>query len=344
MLVRFQLALPEVSMKKPVQNRYRIRPAILFSGLIILVLSLVSILVYLLNLPEPEVVEPDLTPPEISLNGDAVYTITVGTDFSVPEPTATDNGEEVEVVTTGSIDTSKVGNYILTYEATDASGNIAIATREVYVVQKNSGIVYLTFDDGPSEHTYRLLDVLKKYNVKATFFVTGSGDDAAILRAYQEGHTIALHSFTHSYSYIYQNTDIFFSDLYRIQERVKNITGQTVTLMRFPGGSSNTVSHKYDGGAKIMSQLVNEVKNRGFTYFDWNISSGDAGETTSTAVVARNVTSRLIKDGKSVVLQHDNKGFSVDAVESIIQYGLSEGYTFKGLDANAYQAHHRVSN
>ena len=204
-------------------------------------------------------------------------------------------------------------------------------------------VVYLTFDDGPGPYTAKLLDILKKYNVKATFFVTGRGDDALIKREYDEGHTIALHTFTHDYAYVYSSISNFFTDLYEVQNRVKNITGETSMLIRFPGGSSNTVSASYDGGTHIMSQLVNEVTARGFTYFDWNVSSGDGGAPLSPDDVYDNVTNAL-KPEYSVVLQHDVKEYSVDAVERIINYGLSSGYTFSRLDSSSFTAHHGVTN
>lgn len=213
-----------------------------------------------------------------------------------------------------------------------------------YVPPKSSGTIYLTFDDGPGAHTARLLDILKKYNVKATFFVTGTGDDALIAREYNEGHAIGLHTFSHNYAYVYSSVDNFFADLYKVQTRVKNITGYTSFLMRFPGGSSNTVSARYDGKTRIMTKLMREVGKRGFTYFDWNITSGDAGGTTDSATVYNNVIQRVKEGGSSVVLQHDIKGFSIDAVENIIKWGLKNGYTFKKLDANSPTAHHGVNN
>ena len=174
--------------------------------------------------------------------------------------------------------------------------------------------------------------------------MTGRGDDELIAREYNEGHAIGLHTFSHDYAYIYSGVDEFFDDLYRVQERVRNITGENSFLMRFPGGSSNTVSMRYDGNTHIMSQLVGEVGARGFTYFDWNISSGDAGGALTTDEVRDNVIERLVEYGDSVVLQHDIKDFSVAAVEGIIQYGLTNGYEFKKLDADSFTAHHGVNN
>ena len=297
------------------------------------------------DLPASFCATSDKTAPEITINGDIYTTILVGTDeYKELGATVIDDCDEVELEITGTVDAKTVGVYTVTYTSEDNSGNLATATRTINVIPENHGTVYLTFDDGPGDYTAELLDVLKKYNVKATFFVTGRGSDEMILREYQEGHTIGLHTSSHDYSYIYQNMDTFFEDLSSVQERVKNITGYTSYLMRFPGGSSNTVSRRYDGGAHIMSQLVGEVESRGFTYFDWNISSGDAASGCSPVYVFENVAFGLKEYGDSVVLQHDIKGFSVAAVEQIIQYGLSNGYKFAALDASSFTAHHGVNN
>ena len=297
------------------------------------------------NMPASFCATMDDVAPEITLNGDANDVIIVNKDsYEELGAKVVDDCDEVELKIDGKVDTTAVGSYTITYSSEDNSGNIATATRTISVASEYRGMVYLTFDDGPGAYTAELLDVLKKYNVKATFFVTGRGDDALILREYQEGHTVGLHTFTHDYSYIYQNVDTFFEDLYRVQERVKNITGYTSYIMRFPGGSSNTVSARYDGGTRIMSKLVAEVESRGFTYFDWNISSGDASSTTSADGVFENVAYALKEGGSSVILQHDIKYFSVAAVERIIEYGLANGYKFAALDASSFTAHHGVNN
>ena len=207
----------------------------------------------------------------------------------------------------------------------------------------SAGTIYLTFDDGPGEHTDRLLDILKKYNVKATFFVTGRGDDATILREYNEGHTVALHTFSHDYTYVYSSVENYFADLERVAARVKSITGVDAKIIRFPGGASNTVSAKYDGGIRIMSILTSEVLNRGYVYFDWNVSSNDAGGANTADAVYVNTVTHL-KDGANVVLQHDIKSYSVDAVERIITYGLENGYDFKALTVDSPAVRHGVNN
>ncbi len=258
------------------------------------------------------------------------------------------------IKTSKTVDTTKKGEYKITYTVSDSAGNTKSVIRKVIVYEKmTTGVtptgrtIYLTFDDGPSAHTAKLLDVLKKYDVKATFFVTNQaithGHDDLILRAYNEGHTIGLHTYTHNYN-IYTNIDTYFNDLYAIQQKVQQITGYTSTIIRFPGGSSNTVSRKYDGGAKIMSVLSKEVEARGFRYWDWNISSGDAGETRSTAQIVKNVTKSLGNGSTYVVLQHDIKDFSVNAVEEIIQNALARGYSFKPLTMDSPTVHHGINN
>lgn len=285
----------------------------------------------------------DTEPPTIVLNGAETITIKMGAEYEELGATAEDNGEPVEVAIEGAVDTGAEGIYNILYIATDAAGNEATVGRTVRVVESR-GTIYLTFDDGPSEFTAGLLDMLAKYDVKATFFVTCRGDDAMILREYNEGHAVALHTCSHNYASIYTGTEAFWADMTAVQDRVERITGFKSFLMRFPGGSSNTVSRRYDGGRRVMSTLVNEAAARGFTYFDWNVDSKDAGGAKSADEVFANVTSALKVGGNSVVLQHDVKDFSVAAVERIIQYGLENKFFFEKLDANSFSAHHGVNN
>ncbi len=285
----------------------------------------------------------DTDAPVLTLVGDNSINLTLGAEFVDPGVEVADYCD-VEQKVDGEVNSAATGEYKITYTATDERGNIASVERVISVHPEYRGTIYLTFDDGPGVYTSALLDILKKYNVKATFFVTGVGDDDLILREYQEGHTVGLHTWSHDYAYIYQNLDTYFADLARIQERVKNITGEESHIIRFPGGSSNTVSARYDGGTRIMSALANEVEKRGYTYFDWNISSGDAGGANSSDAVYYNVVERLVDGGSSVILQHDIKGFSVDAVEGIIKYGLDHGFVFERLTKDSFTAHHGINN
>ena len=212
------------------------------------------------------------------------------------------------------------------------------------ILKKEKSVIYLTFDDGPGQYTSQLLDILDKYNVKVTFFVTNTHPDYQNLIAQeaQRGHTVAIHSASHDYGRIYKSVDAYFDDLDEMNSIIKSQTGSDAAIIRFPGGSSNAVSKKYCTG--IMTQLVNDVTARGFLYCDWNVSSGDAGGTTDTSTVVQNVISGVQKHNVSVVLQHDIKGFSVNAVEQIIQWGLSEGYTFLPLTTSSPMVHHGINN
>ena len=203
-------------------------------------------------------------------------------------------------------------------------------------------IVYLTFDDGPGKYTSQLLDVLDKYNVKATFFVVNTRYTDLITREAEEGHTVAVHTYTHDYSKVYASEEAYFEDLDAMNEVIKEKTGSYSKLIRFPGGSSNSVSKNYSDG--IMTRLTAEVIERGYQYFDWNVSAGDAGGAKTADEVFNNVTAGIKKYKKSVVLQHDIKGFSVEAVERIIIWGLENGYTFMPLTIDSYAAHHRLNN
>ncbi len=285
----------------------------------------------------------DHEPPVVTLIDGSPIRIAVGSKWTDPGVDAYDIFSDISTKTEGEVDLNTVGEYPIKYTVSDEAGNVSELTRSVSVIQP-TGTIYLTFDDGPSDHTGRLLDVLKKYNVKATFFVTGRGDDSYFKREYDEGHTVALHTNSHNYAYVYSNIDNYFYDLQIISDRVKAQTGEEPKLIRFPGGSSNLISTRYDGRTRIMSKLVNEVTARGYAYFDWNVDSNDAGGASTAEEVYSNVTSRLIIGGDSVVLQHDIKGFSVDAVESIIQYGLEHNYIFKRLEKDSFGAHHGVNN
>ena len=286
--------------------------------------------------------------PTLKLNGDTTIYLLKGENYKEPGFSASDNclGNITDrVKISNNVDSDKVGKYTITYTVSDDLNNTTKATRTVYVYEKNPDIpigdkvIYLTFDDGPSKYTEELLDVLKKYNVKATFFVTSNGSDKIIKRAYEEGHSIGLHTYTHKYSEVYKSVDAYFNDLNKISERVERITGEKSMLIRFPGGSSNTVS---DFNPGIMTTLAKEVEVRGYKYFDWNVGSSDTA-TNNSATIANNVINRL-KKGSNIVLQHDTKYASVKAVSEIIEYGLANGYVFAALDITSPSAHHTIAN
>ena len=301
------------------------------------------------------VIEYGISEPMIRLvDGD---TIEVGASFSFTDPgyEATDkSGNDLTsyVQVTGEVIPYKVGSYTLNYYIMNEEGETATVQRTVNIVPQpapetvipTEKTIYLTFDDGPGPYTDRLLDILARYGVKATFFVTGLDPDYAdcIGRAYREGHAIGVHSYTHDYGQIYANEQAFFNDFLQTQELVYEQTGAYTKLFRFPGGSSNTVSRNYNYG--IMSRLAQYMTDMGYVYFDWNVSSGDAGGTTSTYQVVNNVADGCSEHVVNVILQHDIKSFSVDAVGNIINWGRNHGYTFKTLDESSFAAHHGIAN
>ena len=250
-----------------------------------------------------------------------------------------------KVVKKGSVNTNKIGTYEIEYFVIDSSNNKTSVKRKVKVVDKSNKVIYLTFDDGPSiENTPDILDLLKKYNIKATFFIINhnSNTDYLLKREYNEGHSIGYHSYSHNYSLIYKSDNDFYNDLNKIKNKVKNILKIESNLIRFPGGSSNTVSLNYNDG--IMSRLTKSVMENGYIYFDWNVSSNDTSLKDSNKI-CKSVTNNLIYN-ENVVLMHDSsdKIYNKEALKCIIEYGLDNGYTFSKLDKNSNTAHHRVNN
>ncbi len=299
----------------------------------------------------------DPEPPELTLKAQASMSIEAGEGYSEPGWTAVDNvggdiSDRVEV--SGWVNAAVPGEYVLTYTVEDGYHNQASAVRRVTVRERPKPVepapddpvpsdknIYLTFDDGPGRYTRELLDVLDKYNVKVTFFVVKTGYTDLIAKEAAAGHSVGIHSATHDYQKIYANEEAYFRDLEAMDAVIYEKTGQHTKLLRFPGGSSNRVSGFNPG---IMTRLTQAVQERGYQYFDWNVLSGDAGETTDTDVVYQNVIDGVTGRKNSIVLMHDIKGYSVAAVERIIRWGLENGYTFLPLTPDSPTAHHRINN
>ena len=179
--------------------------------------------------------------------------------------------------------------------------------------------VYLTFDDGPSGNTDRILDILADYDVKATFFVVGKEEEqyqALYKRIVEEGHTLAMHSYSHKYNEIYQSVESYSADLSKLQEFLYDTTGVWCRYCRFPGGSSNTVS-RVD-----MHELIAYLDDQDMSYFDWNISSGDASSSyLSASDIVRNCTANLKEYDEAIILMHDasDKNSTVEALPKLIE-------------------------
>ena len=259
--------------------------------------------------------------------------------------------------------TAREKNGKVYYTVKDSSGNAGHAERKVVYAPKESEkpkavegptgagdekTIYLTYDDGPGPYTDQVLEILAKYNVKATFFTTSVNSDYRdrIAKEAAAGHTVAIHTYSHDYAKIYANTAAYWADFDRQNAVLKELTGHGSTLFRFPGGSSNLVSKKYTPG--IMTTLAEQAEEKGLTYFDWNVSSGDGGNPLPTDTVFNNVITQVTKNTAnghpSVVLQHDTKLYSVNAIGRIIEWGQANGYHFEPLSNWSYNAHHHVQN
>ena len=293
--------------------------------------------------------------PVLTLTGDANMTLIAGTQFKEPGYTATDNCDgdlTAKVTVEGKVDIYTPGTYTLTYQVSDTYGNTTTVTRTVLVkiitqsdvVDPGDKIIYLTFDDGPCSYTAGLLDVLAKYNVKATFFVTNQSASylSVMKRIVNEGHSIGVHTATHEYSDIYSSKENFFADFNKMRQLIYDYTGVWTNLSRFPGGSANSTSMNYCPG--IMTELAKDLTDMGYVYFDWNVSSNDTGSNKTADAVFEAVIAGIQKRNVSCVLQHDIKPQSVQAVERIIQWGLANGYTFLALDSTSPTFHHTIRN
>lgn len=209
--------------------------------------------------------------------------------------------------------------------------------------QDDEKVVYLTFDDGPSANTQRVLDILDQYDAKATFFITAQQPDyfPMIKKVYDEGHTIGLHSYTHEYDQVYASVDAYFDDLEKIGEVAKEQLGFVPCFIRFPGGASNSISKKYSAG--IMTQLTQQVLDKGYQYYDWNVSSGDGGTVTADQIIAQSETDEYTK---VMLLFHDTeaKESTIQALPTVMEYYKNLGYSFKAIDRESLVVHHSVNN
>ena len=196
---------------------------------------------------------------------------------------------------------------------------------------------YLTFDDGTSANTITILDTLKAENIKATFFLNGNYNKDIVKRIIDEGHAIGNHTQSHSYKDIYKSTDAFLNDFNTLENSLMNDFGVKPLIMRFPGGSNNTVSHKY-GGKGIMTELKQIMTNKGYVFFDWNVTSGDADSTPATKEqIISNVISRSKTVNNAIILMHDSgaKTETAKAVPEIIKQLRELGFSFGVLTTDS---------
>lgn len=253
-----------------------------------------------------------------------------GSNILVIDAKDSENDDNTEVKNNESLKKENIK------ESSEVSSNTGILPDE------NVPKVYLTFDDGPSDNTDRILDILAENDVKATFFTVGHTDDASAShykRILREGHTLAMHSYSHKYSKVYESESAFKKDYTKISKLLRKYIGSKPLYYRFPGGSSNSVS-------KVpMSDLITFLEAEGVTYFDWNVASGDADKEPLTAEeIYKNVIDGVNGKDTSVVLMHDlaGKDSTVEALPRIIKKLLDEGYRILPIDENTEPVHHTI--
>lgn len=306
--------------------------------------------------PTPIPTPVPVTGPVITLTEGASLVVNAAFTFEDPGATARDYlGVDLtdRITVEGTVVPYLVGEYVLTYAVTDDLDQRTEVQRTVSVVPVTlpevidppPKTIYLTFDDGPSAYTEHLLDILKKYDVKATFFIVGRASKKEMVkRAYEEGHSIGVHTYTHEYQKIYASEEAYFADFLATEEVIKEQTGQYTTIFRFPGGSANTVSRFNPG---IITRLAKIMEDMGYRYFDWNLSAGDSDSTSPTESSYYNSVFRysVRQDGSpTFVLQHDTNRFSINALDYFIPWALKHGYTFLPLDMTSPVIHSKIAN
>ncbi|MCD7808819.1 MAG: polysaccharide deacetylase family protein [Erysipelotrichaceae bacterium] len=303
-----------------------------------------------------KVEESDTNPP--TLSGISKLTLLLGDEIDLNDGvTIQDDHDDHPTYTIDDamLNLKQIGEYSVYYHVLDKYGNEETYTRTIEILSPydnreatKDGIktCYLTFDDGPSSNTKEILDILDEYNIKATFFVTGTAPDYfnCIKEAYAKGHVIGLHSYSHDYEYIYTSVRNYLNDLNKIKEVVYAQTGIYTKYIRFPGGSSNLVSKKYNVG--IMHVLTKKVIDLGYQYYDWTSINGDGeGIKTVDGLVDKALEEM---DGKEDImfLMHDSgtQDNTVIALPDILDELIERGYTFKTIDDTSPTFHHSVQN
>ncbi len=196
---------------------------------------------------------------------------------------------------------------------------------------ENEKVVFLTFDDGPSNLTPEFLKVLNSYGVHATFFVTYQPQYEAVYKQIVEsGNAVQIHTATHDYDSVYQSVDAYLADFNQVYEYVCNVTGKRPGYFRFPGGSTNSY------GKSVVRDIARTMKERGFDFVDWNVSVGDGSAAATKDSMIQKITAESEGKHHVVMLAHDSgaKSETLAALPQIIEYYKNNGYSFKVIDGN----------
>lgn len=293
--------------------------------------------------------------PQISLNGSETIVLNLNDTYTEYGAVSYDScdgdlNDKIEIVS--DVNTSVLGNYTVVYKVSDSYGNTNMVTRNVYVKNAKEEVpihvptdatIYLTFDDGPGQYTEELLNILDNYNIKATFFVTNQFPKYQYLIKEEatRGHTIGVHTYSHLWS-VYSSVDEYMNDFNAMNTIIYNQTGKYAKIFRFPGGSSNTISRRYCLG--IMTTLANKMISDGYQYYDWNMDSTDTASKNTVDSIINNVKRSLKGNSYYIVLMHDIKKNTIEALPTIIEYAKSIGYNFKPITEETPIVHSRIAN
>lgn len=211
--------------------------------------------------------------------------------------------------------------------------------------EKYNKIAYLTFDDGPSKNTEKILNILDKYNIKVTFFVVGpkcNFKDELLKKIVKSGHSLAIHSYTHNYNDIYSSKENYLKDFYLCLEWIKEVTGIIPSIYRFPGGSSNTIASK-----TLIKDIIQELETKGFHHADWNVDTLDSYVKNEPSKVISNAMTSLKRNENNkhyyqTILMHDDiyKPATIDALPNLIEKIIAKGYRFKTLNVDSHFIQH----
>ena len=193
---------------------------------------------------------------------------------------------------------------------------------------REQGTIYMTFDDGPSQNTYSILYILRQQNIKATFFVVPNRSEecAQTLKAIAaEGHSIGVHSASHKYEKIYASVEAYLEDFYEAWDIIRDATGVSTPIFRFPGGSKND----YDEATR--DAIIKEMTRRGFRFYEWNVESGDIGGADWSQMY-NSIPTDIKSKYRSVVLMHDTSYNAVLVLEDVIKVLKGEGYKFDKIN------------
>lgn len=208
-------------------------------------------------------------------------------------------------------------------------------------VSKGNKIAYLTFDDGPTKYnTYRVLEILEKYDIKATFFFIGNSIEyytEQFKAAYDAGHVIGCHSTTHKFNEIYASATNFVDDIDTWESIAFSIIEKPdYKIYRYPGGSSTARNYR------AFDEISASLDELGYIAFDWNMSNNDVWSKTRNGGLSYDeyVKSSFLNElhlyaankKKNVILLHETYDCTVDTLEWMIETLIEKGYSFDTLD------------